>query len=119
MVAAPFPQDKRGFFIVPQHYEGGGYYVYGTPENGAGQYAHPDMMTFLSVSPTVGAQSKVESSALEISVLLMARPTRGTTAIAPAWMLIFAPFERMERARAFCVPMLRITTVRRPRDSSS
>lgn len=47
MVAAPFPQDKRGFFIVPQHYEGGGYYVYGTPENGAGQYAHPDMMTFL------------------------------------------------------------------------
>ena len=35
MGAAPFPQDKRGFFIVPQYYEGGGYYVYGTPESGA------------------------------------------------------------------------------------
>ena len=47
MGAAPFPQDKRGFFIGPQYYEGGGYYVYGTPESGAGQYAHPDMITFL------------------------------------------------------------------------
>ena len=41
------PQDTRGFFFLPQSYEGGGYYVYGTPGNGAGQYAHPRMHTFL------------------------------------------------------------------------
>ena len=33
--------------MLPQFYEGGGYYVYGTPASGAGQYAHPKMMTFL------------------------------------------------------------------------
>ena len=47
MAAAPFPQDNRGYFLVPQFYEGGGYYTYGTPENGAGQYAHPKLITFL------------------------------------------------------------------------
>ena len=40
-------QDKRGFFILPQRYEGGGYYTYGTPGNGQGQYAHPSMITLL------------------------------------------------------------------------
>ena len=40
-------QDKRGFFVLPQQYEGGGYYTYGTPGNGQGQYAHPDMITLL------------------------------------------------------------------------
>ncbi len=47
MVANPSPQDNRGFFFLPQFYEGGGYYTHGTPENGAGQYADPKMMTFL------------------------------------------------------------------------
>ena len=47
MAVAPSFQDKRGYFFLPQFYEGGGYYTYGTPENGAGQYAHPKMMTFL------------------------------------------------------------------------
>lgn len=46
MVICP-PKDQRGFFMLPQGYEGGGYYVYGTPENGAGQYAHPDMMSLI------------------------------------------------------------------------
>lgn len=31
MSEIPF-QDKRGFFILPQKYEGGGYYTYGTPD---------------------------------------------------------------------------------------
>ncbi len=45
------PQDGRGFFMLPQDYEGGGYYVYGTPGKGASQYAHPAMMTtILSVA---------------------------------------------------------------------
>jgi murein endopeptidase len=43
------PQDTRGFFFLPQSYEGGGYYVYGTPGKGAGQYAHPRMHTFLTM----------------------------------------------------------------------
>jgi len=40
-------QDKRGFFILPQGFEGGGYYVYGTPRGGRGQYAHPKMISVL------------------------------------------------------------------------
>jgi len=33
--------------MLPQAPEEAGYYVYGTPGNGAGQYAHPIMMTVL------------------------------------------------------------------------
>lgn len=40
-------QDKRGFFILPQKYEAGGYYTYGTPGHGQGQYAHSRMITML------------------------------------------------------------------------
>jgi penicillin-insensitive murein DD-endopeptidase len=50
MAVEPSPQDKRGFFMLPQFYEGAGYYTHGTPENGAGQYAHPKMMTFLMLA---------------------------------------------------------------------
>ena len=46
MSEIPF-QDKRGFFILPQKYEGGGYYTYGTPGRGQGQYAHSRMITML------------------------------------------------------------------------
>ena len=41
------PQDSRGFFILPQAPEDAGYYVYGTPGNGASQYAHPKLMSIL------------------------------------------------------------------------
>lgn len=43
------PQDTRGYFILPQAPEDAGYYVYGTPANGAGQYAHPVLMSVLFV----------------------------------------------------------------------
>lgn len=33
----PDPRDKRGFFIIPQSFEGGGYYVYGRPNKGRAQ----------------------------------------------------------------------------------
>jgi hypothetical protein len=33
--------------MLPQAPEGAGYYVYGTPAQGAAQYAHPTMMTLL------------------------------------------------------------------------
>lgn len=46
MANAPV-QDKRGFFVLPQKYEGGGYCVYGTPGQGRGQYSHPRMLTLL------------------------------------------------------------------------
>lgn len=41
------PTDTRGYFMLPQAPEDAGYYVYGTPEHGAGQYAHPVMLTLL------------------------------------------------------------------------
>jgi penicillin-insensitive murein endopeptidase len=40
-------QDRRGFFVLPQNPEESGYYTYGTPSDGAGQYAHPVMLNFL------------------------------------------------------------------------
>lgn len=41
------PQDSCGYFMLPQAPEEAGYYVYGTPAQGAAQYAHPSMMTLL------------------------------------------------------------------------
>ncbi len=40
-------QDNRGFFVLPQNPEESGYYIYGTPMGGQGQYAHPSMLNFL------------------------------------------------------------------------
>ena len=42
-------KDDRGFFVLPQHPEESGYYTYGTPINGQGQFSHPKMLTFLLV----------------------------------------------------------------------
>lgn len=47
MVLEVQARDKRSYFMLPQAPEGAGYYVYGTPEQGEGQYAHPAMMTML------------------------------------------------------------------------
>lgn len=41
------PQDARHYFMLPQAPEDAGYYVYGTPPSGGGQYAHPGMITML------------------------------------------------------------------------
>lgn len=41
------PHDKRGFFMLPQAPQDRGYYVYGTPVNGAAQYADPRMMSLI------------------------------------------------------------------------
>lgn len=38
-------QDNRGYFLLPQAPEGAGYYVYGTPGLGRGQYAHPGLLS--------------------------------------------------------------------------
>lgn len=43
------PCDSRGFFVLPQAYEGGGYYTYGTPNKGESQYLHPQLMSALSM----------------------------------------------------------------------
>ena len=43
----PLTQDCRKFFILPQAFEGGGYYTYGAPGNGAFQYADPRMISLL------------------------------------------------------------------------
>lgn len=40
-------QDSRRFFLLPQGYEGGGYYVYGSPSGGRSQYAHPSMISLI------------------------------------------------------------------------
>ena len=41
------PHDSRTYFMLPQAPQEAGYYVYGTPPHGEGQYAHPSMMTML------------------------------------------------------------------------
>lgn len=41
------PKDARGYFMLPQRPEDSGYYIYGTPAEGAYQYAHPAMMSVL------------------------------------------------------------------------
>lgn len=40
-------QDSRRYFVLPQGYEGGGYYVYGSPGGGRSQYAHPSMISLI------------------------------------------------------------------------
>lgn len=40
-------KDGRGYFILPQAPEQSAYYVYGTPAGGAGQYAHPALMSLI------------------------------------------------------------------------
>lgn len=44
-------KDNRGFFRLPQRPEQGGYgyYIYGTPGAGAGQFAHPRLLSLLSL----------------------------------------------------------------------
>lgn len=41
------PNDSRGFFMLPQRPEDAGYYTYGTPVRGAGQYADPRLLSLL------------------------------------------------------------------------
>lgn len=41
------PQDNRSYWMLPQNPEESGYYNYGTPGNGAGQYCHPNLLNFL------------------------------------------------------------------------
>ncbi|MES2128373.1 MAG: penicillin-insensitive murein endopeptidase [Pseudomonadota bacterium] len=41
------PQDNRSYFVLPQAYEGGGYYTYGLPGSGRSQYAHPALISLL------------------------------------------------------------------------
>ena len=74
--SSPVPQDKRGFFMLPQMPEESGYYTYGTPFGGRGQYAHVQMLNFIfklehgwscllytSPSPRDKRQSRMPSSA--------------------------------------------------------
>ncbi|GAB3443386.1 hypothetical protein GCM10027320_34580 [Massilia solisilvae] len=41
------PKDNRGFFMLPLKPEDVGYYTYGTPAGGAGQYADPRLLSLL------------------------------------------------------------------------
>lgn len=43
------PKDTRGYFILPQAPEEAAYYTYGTPQGGAGQFAHPALMTLIFI----------------------------------------------------------------------
>lgn len=43
----PLPQDKRSYWMLPQAPEDGGYYNYGTPADGAGQYCHPNLLNLI------------------------------------------------------------------------
>lgn len=52
MVVPIQPQDRRGYFMLPQAPEQAGYYVYGTLRDVPGtghlaQYAHPNLLTLI------------------------------------------------------------------------
>lgn len=40
-------KDDRGYFVLPQAPEDAGYYVYGTPGGGVGQFGHPALFCVL------------------------------------------------------------------------
>lgn len=40
-------KDSRGYFVLPQIPEQAAYYTYGTPPGGAGQYAHPKLLSLI------------------------------------------------------------------------
>ena len=44
-------KDSRGYFKLPQDPEHGGhgYYTYGTPVNGAGQFVHPKLLSIINM----------------------------------------------------------------------
>jgi hypothetical protein len=44
-------KDSRGYFKLPQNPEQGGYgyYTYGTPGLGAGQFAHPKLISIINM----------------------------------------------------------------------
>jgi hypothetical protein len=50
IVAIAPASDSRQFFVLPQGYEGGGYYTYGTPGGGRSQYANPHMMSLINAA---------------------------------------------------------------------
>ncbi|WP_151639399.1 penicillin-insensitive murein endopeptidase [Noviherbaspirillum aerium] len=41
------PKDSRGYFMLPQSLGEAGYYTYGTPVRGQGQYAHPKILSLI------------------------------------------------------------------------
>jgi penicillin-insensitive murein endopeptidase len=41
--------DGRDYFVIPQAYEGGGYYVYGSPDKGRAQFAHPRLISLITL----------------------------------------------------------------------
>jgi penicillin-insensitive murein endopeptidase len=48
MAALEIPvQDSRRYFILPQSPEESGYYTYGLPKDGVGQYTHPALINAL------------------------------------------------------------------------
>ena len=40
-------RDSRGYWSLPERREEQSYYVYGTPSDGAAQFAHPSMLGFI------------------------------------------------------------------------
>jgi len=49
-------RDSRGYWSLPERREEQSYYVYGTPPDGAGQFAHPNMLSFLFILDFVWGQ---------------------------------------------------------------
>ncbi|MYM39930.1 hypothetical protein [Duganella qianjiadongensis] len=43
------PKDPRGYFMLPQAPEDAGYYVYGTPGDGAAQFTAPKLLNLIFV----------------------------------------------------------------------
>lgn len=92
---SPVPQDKRGFFMLPQMPEESGYYTYGTPSGGRGQYAHVQMLNFifkLEHGWSITEERKIGIGNISLAEGKNFHRMLATEAV---WRSIFVPFARM------------------------
>jgi hypothetical protein len=72
--------DSRGFFMLPQSPEQSGYYTYGTPARGEGQFAHPKLISLVCLiehrwqsldTRKIGMGNKGHRSGLEVDIRIL------------------------------------------------
>jgi penicillin-insensitive murein endopeptidase len=67
-------QDSRKFFMLPQGNEGGGYYTYGTPDQGRSQYSHPRLISLIGM--VAGAWSSCDERKFGVGNISLAGGAR-------------------------------------------
>lgn len=91
-------QDSRKFYVLPQGYEGGGYYTYGSPGNGISQYAHPKMISLICL--IAARWASLDPRKFGVGDISLANGPRHPDhrSHRSAWKWIFALFAQMGRS---------------------